>query len=101
MDIDLPLFAWKPVCSVVAFPLKKRIGKVRRVAGVFNEKSEKQRLWYWRTQVAQLSDQLQRIGYGEERIEEEIEAFRVAVSRELSMMNYQRLSRGNNPKGVA
>lgn len=101
MDIDLPLFTWKPVCSVVAFPLERRVGKIRRVAGVFSEKSEKQRLPYWRAQVSQLSDQLERIGYPEKRIEQEIEAFRVAVSRELSMMTYQRLSRANNPKGAA
>ncbi|RWN34160.1 MAG: hypothetical protein EOR97_05225 [Mesorhizobium sp.] len=29
---DLPLFAWKPRCQMIAFPPEKRVGKIRATA---------------------------------------------------------------------
>ncbi|MER9914020.1 DUF6074 family protein [Mesorhizobium sp. M0050] len=29
---DLPLFAWQPRCTMIAFPTERRVGKIRDVA---------------------------------------------------------------------
>lgn len=99
---DLPLFNWSPACQFIAFPLKRRIGRIRRVAEVYDRKTERDREGYWRTTVNNLVTHLERLGYSDEQVTKEIEAFRDAVSAELFIISQRKpLSGQKGPGGAA
>lgn len=100
-DDDLPLFAWKPECKIIAFPLNKRVGKIRRVAEVWSRKRGGDQKSYWGTQLNTLGRTLERIGYSEEQINAELDLFRDAVSSQISRMRAVGIAPEKDPKGAA
>ncbi|MGK6313704.1 DUF6074 family protein [Neorhizobium sp. DT-125] len=70
-------------CKLIAFPLVRRIGKIRRVAEVLESRHGAEAAGYWRVQVRHLAEGMQQCGYSEDRIAEEVRAFHDAVQREM------------------
>ncbi|UIK05028.1 DUF6074 family protein [Neorhizobium galegae] len=87
-------------CQMIAFPLSRRIGKVRRVAEVFARKTGRERASYWKSQVATLWDQLHQVGFADDEISELMDGFRDAVESEINRRAYEGRS-DTNPKGAA
>lgn len=102
LDGDLPLFAWQPPCKLIAFPLINRVGKIRRCAEVLEGKTGKDADGYWRAQVRQLSEHLERIGCPVDEIERQVREFQDAVQSELIRRCYGRAGAGSHdPRGAA
>lgn len=85
---DLPLFQWQPPCKLIAFPLVRRIGKVRRTAEVLASKSGKDATGYWRHQVRLLTEHLEKSGCTSAEIEQQIREFHDAVQSEMVRQAY-------------
>ena len=94
---QLDLLSWSPPRQVIAFPLAKRVGKVRRVADVLMAKNGQAAATYWRQTVTTLGEQLQRAGIDRKAIDEQLRAFHDAVQRELQSRN----GHGQRPGGSA
>jgi hypothetical protein len=96
---DLPLFAWSPpLCQLIAFPLVRRVGKVRDVAQKMLDKSTDRHADYYRNQVSDaLLKHLTRLGLSEREQDEQIGAFWTAVDVEAARLTY----RGQRPGGDA
>lgn len=94
---QLSLLDWNPPCMVIAFPMAKRVGKVRRVAEVLAGKRGAAATNYWRRTVATLGGQMQRSGLCRETINRELREFHDAVQREL----WLRSGQGQRPGGNA
>ena len=85
---DLPLFNWQPpACTVLAFPLSKRVGKIRRTAEVLSGKNGKAAIQYRATIIESTRGQMAKSGLSEAIIESEIRAFETAVERELNRLS--------------
>lgn len=87
---DLPLLRFDfrpPPCSVIVFPLGKRIGKARHVAqklqAMAEPTKEKARESYWRERCKDLTAELQKRGLTPDQIKTEIFAFRDVVELEM------------------
>ncbi|WP_432422351.1 DUF6074 family protein [Rhizobium leguminosarum] len=80
---DLPLFAWKPRCVLIAFPLGKRVGIARSTAIALQVRPANLRDPYWQRQARKFCQELKALGYSQHAIESELDAFRSAVVREL------------------
>jgi hypothetical protein len=94
---DLPLFRWTPPCRVMAFPLDKRIGRVRSVAEKLVGKRGHTADAYWRQTVKALAGQMERAGIPKAEIDIELRAFFDAVQAEMIRLTY----RGRRPGGDA
>lgn len=91
---------WDQPCQFIAFPLRKRIGKVRRVAEVYDSKRGNDRKSYWNRTVDTLGDQLDALGYDEAAINRELQTFTQAVKAELDRMRGAPPT-SQNPDGAA
>ncbi|MER9169855.1 DUF6074 family protein [Mesorhizobium australicum] len=80
---QLDLLDWTPPCKVIAFPMVKRIGKVRRVADVLAVKRGAAATNYWKQTVSTLAGQMARAGIDPDTINRELRQFHDAVQREL------------------
>ena len=99
-DSDLPLFAWQPPCTVVAFPMKNRIGKIRDVASKLLDKhTERHADYYCRQVTDSLIAQFNRAGIPAEQQDEQIGAFWMKVDQEAARLRYR--GTGNDPRGAA
>lgn len=85
---DLPLFRWTPPCKVIAFPLDKRIGRVRQVASKLLGKKGQAADTYWRQTVTTMIRQMERAGIPKGEIDAEVRSFFHAVHRELVRLSY-------------
>ncbi|UCI17021.1 DUF6074 family protein [Mesorhizobium sp. B2-1-8] len=94
---QLSLLDWTPPCKVVAFPLAKRSGKVRRVAEVLSTKHGAAATNYWKQTIAAIAGQMQRAGIDHDAINSELRDFHDAVQRELWTLAGQ----GQRPGGSA
>lgn len=84
---DLPLFNWNPpVCTVLVFPLSRRVGKIRRTAEVLASKSDKSALQYRATVLEAMHSQMAKAQLSQKTIAFEIAAFEAAVERELNRL---------------
>ncbi len=71
-------------CQVIAFPLTKRVAKVREVAARIMDKATDRQAAAYRNQVAEtLFRHLDRIGVPEDEQDEQVGAFFTAVELEL------------------
>jgi hypothetical protein len=85
-------------CDVVAFPLIRRIGKIRDVASKMLAKSTDRHAESYRDQVTTgLLGHLTRLGISEREQDEQIGAFWSAVQAEMIRLTY----RGQRPGGSA
>lgn len=92
----LPLFAWQPAAKVIAFPMVKRIGRIRDVAAKRLDKPTDRAAAFYRDQVTDgLLRSLARAGIPEQ--DEQIGAFWSAVQGEMIRQTY----RGSRPGGSA
>ncbi|WP_353682695.1 DUF6074 family protein [Mesorhizobium sp.] len=82
---------------MIAFPMAKRVGKVRRVAEVLSGKRGAAATNYWKQVVATLGGQTQRAGFDSDTINREPRALHDAVQRELCL----RSGHGQRPGGDA
>ncbi|KAA1182103.1 hypothetical protein FP026_08430 [Rhizobium tropici] len=99
---DLPLFAWKPACKIVLFPMVARVGKVRDVASKMLDKATDRHADYYRRQVTEaLISQLDRTGIPENEQDEQLGAFWDAVQNEMIRQCYGSGALGNDPRGAA
>lgn len=99
---DLPLFAWQSPRSLIAFPMVKRIGKVRNVASKMLDKTTDRHAEYYRRQVTEaLLRQLDRLGIPADEQAEQLGAFWHAVQNEIIRQCYGRVSGSNGPRGAA
>lgn len=74
-------------CQVIAFPLTKRVAKVRDVAAKIMDKSTDRQAEAYRNQVADgLFRHLEKIGIPEDEQDEQVGAFFTAVELELSRL---------------
>lgn len=76
------------------------IGKVRRVAEVYDSKRGNDRKSYWNRTVDTLGDQLDALGYDEAAINRELQTFTQAVKAELDRMRGTPPT-SRNPDGAA
>lgn len=83
---DLPLFAWSPpACDVRAFPLDRRLGKVRDVARKLLTKATDKHAAQYRDQVeAALLHGLEKCGVPADRHGAELARFWRAVATEMA-----------------
>ncbi|AZO42942.1 hypothetical protein EJ076_18485 [Mesorhizobium sp. M7D.F.Ca.US.005.01.1.1] len=85
-------------CSVVVFPLVRRIGKVRDVARKMLDKSTDRHAESYRDQVTTgLLGHMVRIGIPDQEQDEQLGAFWSAVDAEMTRLTY----RGSRPGGSA
>lgn len=99
-DNDLPLFAWKPPVDIIAFPLDRRVGKIRDVARKLLSKSTDHHADYYAGQVTEaLRRHLEKLGLSEDQQDEQIGAFWAKVDVELARLSYR--GTGNDPRGAA
>jgi hypothetical protein len=80
---SFPLFEWDPPAKVVAFPLSRRLAKIRRVADLLDKRQGSEADSYWKTTVRGLADQLARAGVPADDINRELLEFQEAVQAEL------------------
>ncbi|CAN7248698.1 DUF6074 family protein [Phyllobacterium sp. LjRoot231] len=74
-------------CQIIAFPLTKRVAKVRDVAAKLMEKATDRQAEAYRNQIADmLFRHLDRIGIPEDEQDEQVGAFFTAVELELSRL---------------
>jgi hypothetical protein len=74
-------------CQVIAFPLTRRVAKVRDVAAKIMDKATDRQAEAYRNQVADtLFRRLARIGVPEDEQDEQVGAFFTAVELELSRL---------------
>jgi hypothetical protein len=85
----LPLFAWRPPCRVLVFPLDKRIGKVRHIAESLSRKEGFLAEVYWKQVVTASRRHLLRVGLSEEQANDEIAALFDAVQAEMTRQYFQ------------
>jgi len=69
--------------SLQAFPLNRRVGKIRRVCDVLESKHGNDANAYWRSIIIGLGDQLARTGIPEDAVDAELHGFAAAVQLEL------------------
>jgi hypothetical protein len=93
---QLDLLDWKPPCQVIAFPLAKRIGKVRRVADILAEKHGAAAKSYWKQTILTMAGQMQRAGVDQDAIGRELRSFHDAVQQELCRRGGHRQRPGGN-----
>lgn len=86
---QLNLLDWTPPCTVIAFPMAKRVGKIRRVADTLAVKRGAAATNYWKQTVATLGGQMQRAGFDRDAINRELREFHDAVQRELWLRSGQ------------
>ena len=99
---QMNLFDWVPHRQVLAFPLARRIGKIRRTAEVLERKQGKDADAYWLSQCRALADHLLSLGYSEIEMHQEIIAFQSTVQAELVRRSHGgRVAGGNDPRGAA
>ncbi|MDF3216277.1 MULTISPECIES: DUF6074 family protein [Mesorhizobium] len=94
---QLDLLDWNPPCMLIAFPMAKRIGKIRRVAEVLSARRGAAATNYWKQMVATMGGQMQRAGFDRDTINRELREFHDAVQREL----WLRSGHGQRPGGSA
>ncbi len=71
-------------CQIIAFPLTKRVAKVRDVAAKLMEKTTDRQAEAYRNMVAEmLFRHLDRLGIAEDEQDEQVGAFFTAVEQEL------------------
>lgn len=89
-------------CKMFVFPLARRVGKVRRVAEVYQRQQGKAQSSYWRTQTNGMWDQLEELGFTVDQITEQLDGFKTAVQCEINRRHFEgRDQGGNNPRGAA
>lgn len=86
---QLNLLDWNSPCMVIAFPMAKRVGKIRRVAEMLSAKRGAAATNYWKQTVATLGGQMQRAGFDRDTINRELRDFYDAVQRELWLRSGQ------------
>lgn len=97
----LPLFEWKPVCIVKAFPLSKRGGKVRDVARKLITKRTEVHIEQYVDQVSiALRRHLARFDIPVDEQERQLSDFWTSVNLEAARISHH-ATRDNNPKGAA
>ncbi|TIW62989.1 MAG: hypothetical protein E5V48_02710 [Mesorhizobium sp.] len=69
--------------NVICFPMRRRLGKIRRTAELLSARRGRSADHYWRQTVAGLVGQLSRVGMAESEIRREVQAFSDAVQEEL------------------
>lgn len=72
--------------AIVAFPLTRRIGKIRAVATNLASKSGGAAEAYWKQTVATIANQMDRNGVNQNEIRQELREFFHAVQREMIRM---------------
>lgn len=86
----LPLFYQQPTtCMVVAFPLHRRVGKIRDVASKMRTKTTEKHVAGYREQVTSaLVNQLERAGFPETERAGQLSAFWRAVGCEMARQRH-------------
>lgn len=98
MQMDLLEWTPKDTCTVIAFPLVRRAGKIRDVAAKLLTKSSDRHVESYRNQVTDaLLNHLDRLGVPEAAQDEQVGAFWHAVEMEVARLTY----RGRRPGGDA
>lgn len=92
---QLDLLSWAPPCRVHAFPLARRLTKVRAVAENLRRKHGKAADIYWRQTVSTLAGQLSRAGVPASEVSETLRGFFDAVQREMTIQDYRKLGGGS------
>lgn len=89
-------------CQMIPFPLKARVGKVRRVAEVYQKKAGNDRAAYWRSEINRLADQLEALGFDGVEIDDQLGEFKQAVQSEINRRYiFGASSQGDSPKGAS
>ncbi|WP_430981663.1 DUF6074 family protein [Mesorhizobium ciceri] len=70
-------------CVVICFPMRRRVGKIRRTAELLLDRRGRAADHYWRQTVAGVVGQLTRAGLTEAAIRTEVQTFSDAVQEEL------------------
>jgi hypothetical protein len=91
---QLDLLSWSPPCRVHAFPLARRITKIKAVAENLHRKHGKAADSYWRQTVSTLAGQLSRAGVPDSEISEAVRGFFDAVQMEMTIQDYRKLGGG-------
>ncbi|SDP46084.1 hypothetical protein SAMN05428967_2222 [Phyllobacterium sp. YR620] len=83
-DKDLPLFTWQPpVCSVIPFPVQRRIGEIRKAAqSIAGAKSDRDGDFKWNRALGAFHQRMKKAGLPADVIEREINGFHILVYTE-------------------
>jgi hypothetical protein len=92
---QLDLLSWAPPCRIHAFPLARRMTKVRAVAENLHRKHGRAADIYWRQTVSTLAGQLSRAGVPASEVSETLRGFFDAVQREMTIQDYRKLGGGS------
>lgn len=84
--MQMDLLNWTPPRKVLAFPLAKRIGRIRSVAEKLSRKHGFMAETYWKQTVSTLRGQMERVGIPDDEIEAELRSFFFAVQEEMTRM---------------
>lgn len=76
------------VCTVIPFPTKQRIGKIRRAAEVLADRHGKGAEQYWRQVAGGMRSQMVAAGISPEMIDAQLRDFFDAVQHEMVRQSY-------------
>jgi hypothetical protein len=82
------LLSWTPPCQIIVFPMKKRVGKIRRTAEILSGKNERAADAYWRQVCTAFLGHLDRLGVSEVDRKAAVRDFFDAVQSELVRLSY-------------
>ncbi|UCI33220.1 DUF6074 family protein [Mesorhizobium sp. B4-1-4] len=95
MSAQMELLDWNRGCHVIAFPLIRRLGRIREVASKMLTKSTDRHAERYRDQVTTgLLGHMTRLAIPEREQDEQLGAFWSAVQAEIARLTY-----GNRPGG--
>lgn len=92
------LFEWSPPCTIIVFPMGRRVGRIRSTAEKMLAKSTDRAAESYRDQVTDgLLRQMGKAGISDREQDEHLGAFWSAVQAEIVRLTY----RGSQPGGYA
>lgn len=75
------------MAHLISFPQERNIGKARRVAAVYlGKRTNRAKASYWSNICSRLDAAMRRCGFSDAEIEQQIDAFRGLVERELGRL---------------
>jgi hypothetical protein len=86
------------MAELVCFPQGRNVGKARHVAERWLAKSSRDRETYWTTVVGRMAGVMLRIGFSDEEVGRQTEAFRRAVQAQIDFATH---SDNRTPPGAA
>lgn len=82
--MQLDLLSWRPAVQVIPFPMRHRVGHIRRTAERIQfSRTQREADAYWKRAVDGIIRQMERAGVPDDRIDAEVATFQACVQAEV------------------